>query len=291
MMTELLTNSSLLYSPVYRPAQRHRTSRGALLPVMAWIHGGGFIFGDAEGGPIGGSFNGTALATAHNVVLVSLQYRLDTLGFLALSEDMGGGPGVTGNLGLLDQRAALQFLQANAAAFGGDPARVLLFGQSAGAVSICAHLTSAASAGLFATAIAESPLCDSSIFFADLAAQLAFGERYAAAVGCPAATSSAVTSSAATSATPQLDCLRALPLDVVVSDLVMNRSQYPPLPGQPSLPLLLPVLPWVLTVDGAEQGVPARPLDRLRAKDYNRVPFIIGTNKVTRPGNSCKVHN
>ncbi len=114
---------------------------------MVFIHGGAFILG-------GGSlpvYDGAALA-ARDVVVVTLNYRLGAFGFLY--EDAFG---VTGNFGLLDQQAALQWVQANIAAFGGDPGRVTVFGESAGAMSVGFHLFSMPSSdGLFRAAIMES---------------------------------------------------------------------------------------------------------------------------------------
>lgn len=99
--------------------------------------------------------------------MVLIQYRLGALGFLAhpaLAREKGGGGsagGTTGNYGLQDQRAALLWVQRNAAAFGGDPRNVTIFGQSAGGISVCFHVGSQASRGLFARAIVQSGNCDS----------------------------------------------------------------------------------------------------------------------------------
>jgi para-nitrobenzyl esterase len=122
------------------------------LPVMVWIHGGGF-FGGTASVP---TYDGEALAR-RGVVLVTLNYRLGALGFLAhpaLSRESAHG--VSGNYGLLDQIAALRWVQKNIAAFGGDPANVTVFGGSAGAHSIGILLVSPLAKGLFARAIMES---------------------------------------------------------------------------------------------------------------------------------------
>ncbi len=132
-----------VWSPPPRP---HRP----LLPVMVFIHGGGFVFGAGSEAP----YDGVALAT-HGVVLVTLNYRLGVLGFLAhpgLSAQ--GVP--SGNDGLLDQIAALRWVRDNAVAFGGDPARVTLFGESAGGSSIAALLAAPSARGLFSKAILQS---------------------------------------------------------------------------------------------------------------------------------------
>ena len=120
-------------------------SRAGKLPVMVWIHGGGFTQG-ASSVP---RFDGAALAR-RGVVLVSINYRLGRLGFFAY-------PGLDQvNFGLLDQIAALQWVQRNIAAFGGDPANVTLFGESAGGASVNILMVSPLAKGLFAKAISES---------------------------------------------------------------------------------------------------------------------------------------
>lgn len=122
------------------------------LPVMVFIHGGAFVTG---AGSLG-LYDGSALA-AHGAVVVTLNYRLGALGFLASNLIQPDGQPVTGNLGILDQQNALRWVQQNIAAFGGDPKRVTLFGESAGAMSVGLHTFDApASQGLFHAAIMES---------------------------------------------------------------------------------------------------------------------------------------
>ncbi len=120
------------------------TPGGAGLPVMVFLHGGAFIAGE-PGAP---AYDGTALARA-GVVLVSVTYRLGVEGFLPL-------PGGVTNIGLRDQLAALAWVRENAAAFGGDPDAVTVFGESAGAMSVGALLGSPLAAGLFDRAIVQS---------------------------------------------------------------------------------------------------------------------------------------
>ena len=125
---------------VWAPEQRTEK-----LPVMVWIHGGGFTQGAASVP----RFDGAELAR-HRVVLVSFNYRLGRLGFFAY-------PGLDQvNFGLLDQIAALQWVRRNIAAFGGDPDNVTVFGESAGGVAVEALMTSPLAKGLFAKAISES---------------------------------------------------------------------------------------------------------------------------------------
>lgn len=121
-------------------------------PVMVWIHGGSQTFG-YTGSPL---YDGSALA-ARGVVVVSVNYRLGVLGYLATPELSAESPhGSSGNYGLLDQIEALRWVQRNIAAFGGDPANVTVFGESAGAMSVVQMLASPLARGLFQKAIAES---------------------------------------------------------------------------------------------------------------------------------------
>ncbi|KAG7324332.1 hypothetical protein KOW79_012348 [Hemibagrus wyckioides] len=131
-----------LYLNIYTPA---KPSEEAKLPVMVWIHGGGFSCGS------GSIFDGHALAAYQNVVVVLIQYRLGLLGFFSTGDEHAPG-----NYGLLDQVAALQWVQENIHSFGGDPGSVTIFGESAGGASVSYHILSPLSAGLFQYAIAES---------------------------------------------------------------------------------------------------------------------------------------
>src|SRR5579862_1266437 len=121
-------------------------------PVMVWIHGGGFISGSARNT----WYDGATLAGQGDVVVVTLQYRLGAWGFLELSEVGGQEYAGSGNLGLLDQVAALKWVKQNIAVFGGDPHNVTLFGQSAGGGSAGSLMTAPAARGLFHKVILES---------------------------------------------------------------------------------------------------------------------------------------
>ncbi len=121
-------------------------------PVMVWIHGGGFTVGASNVG----AYDGTALATRGNIVLVSINYRLGVLGFLNLRDASKGACPGTGAEGIADQVAALQWVKDNIAAFGGDPSNVTVFGESAGGASVAALLASPKARGLFQKAICES---------------------------------------------------------------------------------------------------------------------------------------
>jgi para-nitrobenzyl esterase len=122
----------------------------ASLPVMVWIPGGAFVFGAGQFQ----LYNGSRLAVNGNVVVVNITYRIGVFGGLELS-DLGDG--FDDNLALRDQLAALGWIRENIAAFGGDPERVTVFGESAGGSSVLALLASPAAEGLFSRAIAQSP--------------------------------------------------------------------------------------------------------------------------------------
>ena len=146
--TEGEFSEDCLYLNVWTPAAVAAED----LPVMVWIHGGGF----ASGSGSQSATNGTALAR-EGVVVVGINYRLGPFGFLAhpgLSAE--NEQGVSGNYGLLDQIAALQWVRDNISAFGGDPDNVTIFGVSAGGLSVCSLLTSPLAEGLFHRAIVES---------------------------------------------------------------------------------------------------------------------------------------
>ena len=123
------------------------------LPVLVWLHGGGF----ALGSPSAVIFDGASLARALDAVVVTVGYRLGSLGWLA-HEALAAAPGAAhANWGLQDQLAALRWTHENAAAFGGDPSRIVLAGESAGAASTIHLLADPAARGLLARAIAMSP--------------------------------------------------------------------------------------------------------------------------------------
>ena len=137
-----------LYLNVWTPAK----SAGEKVPVLVWIYGGGFSFGSTST-PV---HNGEHLARK-GVVLVSINYRVGPLGFLAHPELTAESPDHTsGNYGLQDQIAALRWVKKNIAAFGGDPDRVTIFGESAGGIAVSMLCASPEAKGLFRGAISQS---------------------------------------------------------------------------------------------------------------------------------------
>ncbi|HLI83456.1 MAG TPA: carboxylesterase family protein [Bryobacteraceae bacterium] len=142
------TSEDCLYLNVWTTAK----SAGERRPVMVWIYGGGFTGGSGSLP----DYNGDALSQK-GVVVVTFNYRLGPFGFLAHPElTKESDRRASGNYGLMDQVAALQWVQRNIAAFGGDPKKVTIFGESAGSVSVADLLTSPLTKGLFVRAIGES---------------------------------------------------------------------------------------------------------------------------------------
>ncbi|HEY0716533.1 MAG TPA: carboxylesterase family protein [Streptosporangiaceae bacterium] len=225
---------------------------GEGLPVLVWIHGGSFMNGSGSVG----EYDGSAFAR-DGVVCVTINYRLAAEGFLFTGED-DTRPG-DANLGLLDQLAALDWMQVNIAAFGGDPARVTVAGESAGAMSVTTLLSMPRSAGLFAQAIAESG-AGAHTLTADEGRMVA--GYLAAELGVPA----------------EREAIKAVPLDKLVqaaSDLVVE-VQTAPDPARWGQ-LALSLLPFAPTVDGTV--LPAAPLASIAAGQGHDVPLLIGSNR------------
>jgi para-nitrobenzyl esterase len=216
------------------------------LPVLVWIHGGSFMNGSSSVG----AYDGAAFAR-DGVVFVSINYRLAAEGFLFLGD-------ATANLGLLDQLAALRWVQDNITAFGGDPARVTVAGESAGAMSVTTLLSMPLADGLFARAIAQSGAGAHTLAGQD--ARRA-GGYLADALGVP----------------PDRESIKAVPLDKLVqaaSDLVIE-VQTAPDPARWGQ-LALSLLPFAPVIDG--QVVPAAPAPAMAAGRGSGVPLLIGSN-------------
>ncbi|XP_045467881.1 venom carboxylesterase-6-like [Harmonia axyridis] len=141
---EIVGQEDCLYLNVYTPQISNDTRR--LLPVMVWIYGGAFIYGNSEYDDASPDY-----FLDQDIVFVSINYRLGVLGFLSLNHLVAPG-----NYGLKDQNMGLRWVKENIKSFGGDPDQITLIGQSAGSVSVSYHLQSPLSAGLFSGAILES---------------------------------------------------------------------------------------------------------------------------------------
>jgi para-nitrobenzyl esterase len=167
-----------LYLNIFTPNHDYaHATDGRLRPVMVWIHGGGFVVGESD------DYDPTKLVEQGDVVVVTINYRLGALGFLAhpaLSADSVDHR--SGNYGIMDQQFALAWVQRNIAVFGGDPHNVTIFGESAGGVSVLANLASPAASGLFHRAIVQSGAY--SLALPGLSDAEARGAAFAVRVGC-----------------------------------------------------------------------------------------------------------
>ncbi len=227
-----------LYLNVFVPAHRRPSEK---LPVMVWLHGGGFVDGESD------DYDPDRFV-ARGVIVVTLNYRLGFLGFLATSGlDAEGPPRV--NYGLLDQQFALAWTHANIAAFGGDPARTTVFGESAGGASVFAQLLSPASGGLFSGAIIESGAYDI-LSLPTLSTAERTGNALATAAGCR-----------------PLDprCLRAQRVEMILTLQDKLSASEPPLIGGPSP-----------AIDGTL--IPVAPPSALALGKFNHVPVVQGSN-------------
>ncbi|MGH7024984.1 MAG: carboxylesterase/lipase family protein [Caulobacteraceae bacterium] len=213
---------------------------GASLPVMVWIHGGGFVAGS------GARYNGSEFAR-DGVVLVTINYRLGRLGFFAHPALARTNPeGDLADFGLMDQVAALKWVRANIGGFGGDPANVTVFGESAGAMSVNYLLTSPMARGLFNKAIAESGFARAA--GRPLAAAQSDGAAFAKTLGV------------AGDGPEAAKALRALPLEALARDV-------PDIAARNSIgPIIDGVVARETVVQAFARG------------DQARVPFIVGGN-------------
>ncbi len=198
-------DENCLFLNVFTPA-----AGGSNLPVMVWIHGGGLIEGSSN------SYNPLWLVQK-GVIVVSLNYRLGYLGFFAqTSIDAEGHE--NGNYGLMDQQLALQWVQSNIAAFGGNPANVTIFGQSAGGQSVYAQLASPTAAGLFSGAIAESGSYEEFQPYLQYVVSLPDGESNSAPYNSPSVpTGETIAADVGCGDPAPSACLRAIPAPYFVA--------------------------------------------------------------------------
>jgi para-nitrobenzyl esterase len=208
------------------------SASGAHRPVMVWIHGGAFINGSA------GVYDSRWLANRGDMVVVTINYRLGAMGFLA--HPALGPPGDVGNYGLADQQAALRWVRDNIADFGGDPDKVTLAGESAGGMSVCDHLVAPGSAGLFRAAILQSAPCQAQLA---LPAAEKSSLDYAAELGCGDPQSAA-------------QCLRALPEGKLREPVWYFKIGADKLSGPVTQTKTLPVDPMAAFADGRAAHVP-----------------------------------
>ncbi len=181
-----------------------------------------------------------------------------------------------GNYGLMDQRLALWWARANAAALGGSQSKMMVFGQSAGAVSLCMHAANPSSLPPLAGIAIESGMCDSAAWLAPPPQTLSFTAALLNGTNC------GDLSAGGAEGQRVLACIRALPLHTILNLLIMRPSVdlggvFPP--EAVALPPLLPILGFAPTLDGSIDGVVQSPVAAAAAGSALRVPYIIGTNQ------------
>ena len=222
------TSEDCLFLNVFTPS-RQRPGSGH--PVMVWIHGGALVTGESN------DYDPTGLV-ADGVTVVTINYRLGALGFLA-HPALADANGQSGDYGLMDQQAALRWVQRNIASFGGNPHNVTIFGESAGGLSTLSQVASPQAKGLFEKAIVESGSYN--LTQASLASAESAGETFATNAGCASQTAA---------------CLRSLPVSTILAD--QDAAGYTP-------NINTEVLPETLGTAFA-------------TGNFNRVPIINGTN-------------
>lgn len=227
------------------------------LPVMVWIHGGAFANGNSAI-PL---YDGHAFAR-DGVVLVSINYRLGVDGFARLSD-------APANRGLLDQVAALEWVRDNIGAFGGDPAKVTIFGESAGGMSVITLLAMPRAAGLFAGAIAQSGAAQAAAAPADAALVTAeLGRALEAVLGVDGTMGAEVTASGLA----DVD----LPVLIAAQAAVRDALSASPDPARFGASIVASTMPFIPVVDG--DSLPEHPLASIVAGSGSTVPLLIGTN-------------
>ncbi len=220
------TSEDCLYLNVFTPSHLN-----GHLPVMVWIHGGGLVTGASD------LYNPTHLVR-DGAVVVTINYRLGALGFLAHPALTDAPNGASGDFGLMDQQAALRWVQRNIARFGGDAHDVTIFGESAGGLSVFSQLASLGAHGLFEKAIAESGAYNPTQ--TSLADAETAGKAFATQVGCADQTAA---------------CLRSVPVTTILAD---EASGYTP------------------DIDG--RVLVRSLSTAFATGQFNRVPIVDGTN-------------
>ncbi len=222
------TSEDCLYLNVFAPPGAHARN----LPVMVWIHGGALVVGESND-------DNPAALVRRGVIVVTINYRLGLFGFLADAALARRPGGPSGNYGLMDQQAALRWVQRNIHGFGGNPRDVTVFGESAGGLSTLSQLVSPGARGLFARAIVQSGTYN--LTQTPLATAESAGAALAAQVGC---------------ASNAAACLRSVPTSTLLAK--ESAAGYTP------------------NVDGAVLPQSIGPA--LASGQFSHVPVMIGTN-------------
>ncbi|XP_069689986.1 juvenile hormone esterase-like isoform X2 [Periplaneta americana] len=230
-----------LYLNVHTP---QTSSSGQLLPVMVFIHGGGFTSGSGKAYSYGPLY-----LMDKDVVMVAMNYRLGVFGFLSTGDDASPG-----NYAMKDQTEALRWVQKNIAAFGGDPNQVTILGESAGSMAVHYHILSPTSKGLFHSAISES---GTALIHTTISADtvLNIAQSQAEAVNCPTV-----------STADMIECLRKVDGVTLLMSPPKSYSQ-----------IWAPV-PETQSALNPEPFLTALPKDIIRSGNFSRVPYMLGSN-------------
>uniref|UniRef100_A0A1B6CM21 Carboxylic ester hydrolase n=1 Tax=Clastoptera arizonana TaxID=38151 RepID=A0A1B6CM21_9HEMI len=245
-------NEDCLYINVYTPGYATvPTTTG--LPVMVWIHGGGFVYGSGKYSDYGPDF----FLDNDDIIYVSFNYRLGALGFLSLGND-----DAPGNVGLKDQVLALKWVKSEIAKFGGDPNKVTVFGESAGAISTSFHYISPLSQGLFSKAICESGVA----LIEQAVLEQGFVERatvLATRLGC------------VKNGTVVVSCMQNVNVDYILGNQSIPLSEEYTLSGATI------AFPPTLEENTTTAFLPATPLTLLQdlANKTSNAPLIMGINR------------
>jgi para-nitrobenzyl esterase len=247
--SDMNMNEDCLYLNIWRP------QKSGSFPIMFWIHGGGLQTGS---GAVQNYF-GDRLAAKEDVVVVTINYRLNHFGFMALKELSDEDPeGSSGNYGLLDQIAALQWVKDNIKNFGGDPENVTIFGESAGGWSVCNLMASPLAADLFHRAILESGGCDTVLTMEEGHDD---GADFARKLGCDTK--------------DPLACMRAMSPEQI-REALEEAAKGKKKRGRSLVVLGERRRTWVPHVDG--WALDETPIEALRSGRFNQVPFMVGSN-------------
>jgi para-nitrobenzyl esterase len=240
------TSEDCLFANVWRPSDPTKKN----MPVYVFIHGGGFIQSHS------GMYDGARLAST-GMTVVAFNYRMGALGFLATKD-------LAGNYGFQDQQFLLQWVRKNIHAFGGDPSKVTLGGQSAGGVSVGLHLLHKKSSGLFHRAIMQSPVYGYPHLTREEHVN-SIGKMFLDKLNDGACEEGGV------------DCLRSASVDQILS--AQTKSQYPfkdPLHAISFPHFTTFVMPFAYTLD---EDIPRQPIEMMRAGQWNKVPVLTGYTK------------
>lgn len=237
-----LGSEDCLFVNVHTPDPRPTNA-----PVLVWIHGGAFVFG--EGLQTDRGTAGDILAQRYGMVVVSMNYRLGNFGFFT-----SPSIGANGNQGFEDQQLALRWVRDNIGAFGGDASNVTIVGESAGGISVCLHLVAPGSQGLYRRAVSESGLCDS-LLPTRAEAEMS-GTDVVRSLGCDAAPDLGACMRGKTM--PEVRSAGALGGNVFATLLASTRASWP-------------------SIDGTV--LPAQFRERVAAGSVADVPMIFGWNR------------